>query len=94
MAQQYIKNPTYVLAVQYRGDIGSTYEIAYKTFPTFQGGVKYIANQRFVFFLKTQQGTEVVIEPGNFVIQGSNGEFFTLTEEAFYAQYQQQLKEK
>ena len=34
MAQQYIKNPTYVLAVQYRGDIGSTYEIAYKTFPT------------------------------------------------------------
>lgn len=88
MAQQYIKNPIYVLAVQYDGNINSTYDIGAKQFPTFQGGVKYISNQRFVFFLKTQQGTEVVIEPGNFVIQGSNGEFFTLTEEAFYTQYQ------
>jgi len=94
MAQQYIKNPIYVLAAQYDGNINSTYDIGVKNFPTFQGGVKYIPNQRFVFFLKTQQGAEVVIEPGNFVIQGSNGEFFTLTEEAFYAQYQQQLKEK
>lgn len=88
MAQQYIKNPTYVLAVQYRGDIGSTYDIGSKQFPTFQGGVKYIANQPFVFFLKTQQGTEVVIERGNFVIQGSNGEFFTLNESDFNSQYQ------
>lgn len=94
MAQTYIKNATYVLAVQYDGNINSAYGIAEKEFPTFQGGIKFIANQRFVFFLKTQQGTEVVIEEGNFVIQGSNGEFFTLTEEAFYAQYQQQPKEK
>ena len=88
MANTYIKNPTYVLAVQYDGNINSTYDIAGKNFPTFQGGVKYIPNQRFVFFLKTLQGSEVIIEPGNFVIQGSNGDFFTLTEDAFYAQYQ------
>jgi hypothetical protein len=87
MAEQYIKNPTFVLAAQYNGEIGSTYDIASKQFPTFQGGVKYIPNQRFVFFLKTQQGTEVVIEPKNYVIQGSDGYFFTLTEEAFRAQY-------
>lgn len=89
MAEQYMKNPTYVLAVQYNGDINSAYGIAQKSFPTFQGGIKFIANQRFVFFLKTQQGTEVVIEPGNIVIQGSNEEFFTLTEEAFNTQYKQ-----
>ena len=87
MAQQYIKNPIYVLAVQYNGDFGSAYGIAEKSFPTFQGGIKFIANQPFVFFLKTQQGTEVVIEEGNFVIQGSNGEFFTLNESDFYSQY-------
>lgn len=87
MAQQYIKNPIYVLASQYDGEIGSTYNIGYKTFPTFQGGVKYIPNQPFVFFLKTQQGTEVVIEKGNFVIQGSDGEFFTLNESDFNSQY-------
>jgi hypothetical protein len=89
MAQTYIKNATYVLAIQYDGNINSTYDIAQKQFgDSFQGGVKYIPNQKFVFFLKTQQGTEVVINPGNFVIQGSSGEFFTLTEDAFYAQYQ------
>jgi hypothetical protein len=88
MAETYIKNATYVFAAQYSGDIGSTYEIGSKQFPTFQGGVKYIPNQRFVFFLKTQQGTEVVIQPGNYVVQGSNGEFFTLTSDEFNAQYQ------
>jgi hypothetical protein len=87
MAQQYTKNPTYVLAAQYEGSFNSAYDIAYKQFPTFQGGVKFISNQPFVFFLKTQQGAEVVIESGNFVIQGSNGEFFTLTEDEFNAQY-------
>lgn len=87
MAGTYIKNATYVFAVQYSGDYQSTYDIAQKQFPTFQGGVKYIPNQKFVFFLKTQQGTEVVIQPGNYVVQGSNGEFFTLTEDEFNAQY-------
>jgi hypothetical protein len=88
MASTYIKNPIYVLAVQYDGNINSSYDIAYKQFPTFQGGIKFISNQSPVFFLKTSQGSEVIIESGNFVIQGSNGEFFTLTEDAFYAQYQ------
>ena len=89
MAQQYIKNPIYVLAVQYDGSIDSANDIASNQFgDAFQGGVKFIPNQDFYFFLKTQQGAEVVIETDNFVIQGSDGEFFTLPEDIFFTQYQ------
>jgi hypothetical protein len=87
MAEQYMKNPTYVLATQYTGEYDSAYAIAEKEFGRFPGGIKFVPNQPFVFYLKNAQSPEVVIEPGNFVIQGSDGEFFTLTEETFYAQY-------
>lgn len=91
MAQTYIKNPIYVLAALYDGSIDSANDIASKQFgDAFQGRVTFTPNQPMAFFLKTQQGTEVVIEPGNFVIQGSDGEFFTLPEDIFYTQYKRE----
>lgn len=93
MAQQYIQNPTYVLAAQFSGDFPSTYDIAQKQFPSFQGGIKFLAEQRFVFFLRTAQGVEVVINPSDYVVQGSDGKFFVLDATSFESQYQPSDKE-
>jgi hypothetical protein len=88
MAQQFVQNPTYVLAAYYKGNIESAYDIAQKQFPNFQGGIKFSAEQSFVFFLRTSQGLEVVIEKGNYVVQGSDGKFFVLDATSFESQYQ------
>ena len=72
MAEKYMKNPTYVLAAQYTGEIDSAYAIAQKEFQNFPGGIKFKPTLPFIFYLKNAQSPEVVIERGNFVIQGSD----------------------
>lgn len=93
MAQQFVQNPTYVLAANYKGDISSAYEIAQKQFPNFQGGIKFSAEQKFVFFLRTAEGLEVVINPSDYVVQGSDGKFFVLDATSFESQYQPSEKQ-
>jgi hypothetical protein len=88
MAQTYVKNPIYVLAVKYEGDVDSANNIASDFEDSFQGRITFSPDQGMLFFLRTQQGAEVLIEPNNFVIQGSDGEFFTLPEDIFFTQYQ------
>lgn len=87
MAQQYQKNPVYVFAAQYDGSVNSANIIAQNEFDNFQGGLNYLESGDIVFFIRTAEGSQVVVDVDNYVIQGGDGKFFTLSAQAFNLQY-------
>jgi hypothetical protein len=87
MAQQYQKKPVYVFAVQYTGTTESANDIAQNQFDNFQGGLNYLESGDIFFFIRTAEGSQVVVVEKNYVIQGSDGKFFTLSDQAFELQY-------